>query len=436
MKNNEISNDEVSAERVFRPVDYVKISVFGAALSVLWPSLHTLVIPVRLLELTPEIQKNTYLGLLTFTGSIIAVFIQPLAGAFSDHFNSRLGRRRPFILVGTLLALLFLPSIGFSSTFTLLLLGYCLLQVATNIAQGPFQAFIPDLVPQGRRGVASGAKSLAEILGGVAFLRLVAYFMDNYSTDTGEIWLWLALGFPGLVLLAGMLATLLAVREPPSSSLGQPLMGKTVARAYKIDAKKHLSFVWFLMSRLFILMAMVVLQTFALYFIRDVIHHPNPAGVTADLMITVGIFLLLAVYPAGQLSDKFGRKPIIILSGFIGVLGICVLSFMRTYSGILVCGGLLGISAGAFLSTNWALATDLVPSGEEARYLGLTNIATAGAGALARLTGPVIDFFNAQQAHFGYSVMLLICIVYFLLGSALVIPVKVKSSSGAYAAGK
>ena len=416
----------MSIERIFRPVDYVKISIFGAALSVLWPSLHTLILPLRLLEFAPEAQKNTYLGLLTFTGSMIAVFVQPLAGTISDRFSSRFGRRRPFILVGTLLALLFLPSIGLSGSFPFLLLGYCLLQVATNIAQGPFQAFIPDLVPQGQKGIASGAKGLAEIFGGVAFLRIVAYFMDNYSSDSNEIWLWLAIGLPGLILLGGMIATMLTVKEQPFSSDSQTSPTKAMAGTYKIDAKGNPGFVWFLVSRLFVLMAMVVLQTFALYFIRDVIHHPNPAGVAADLMITVGIFLLLAVYPAGQLSDRLGRKPIIFFSGFIGILGIAILFFARTYTGVLVCGGLLGISSGAFLSTNWALAVDLVPQGEEARYLGLANIATAGAGALARLTGPAIDFFNARQSNLGYSVMLLVCVLYFVLGSALVIPVRVK----------
>lgn len=416
----------MAKERVFRPVDYIKISIFGAALAVLWPSLHTLILPLRILQFTPEVQKNTYLGLLTFTGSIIAVFIQPIAGAISDRFNSRFGRRRPFILTGTLLALLFLPSIVLSDSFLFLFLGYCLLQVATNIAQGPFQAFIPDLVPQGRKGVASGAKSLAEILASVAFLRVVAYFMDNYSDQNGEIWLWLAIGFPGLVLLVGMIATILTVGEESFCSNGQASPAKAMAGAYKIDTKGNPSFVWFLISRLFVLMAMVILQTFALYFIRDVIHHPNPAGVTATLLITVGIFLLLAVYPAGQISDRLGRKPIIFCSGLLGITGIAILYFTRTYTGILICGGLIGISSGAFLSTNWALATDLVPLGEEARYLGLTNIATAGAGALARLTGPAIDFFNNQQAGLGYSFMLVICVLYFMIGSTLVIPVKVK----------
>jgi Na+/melibiose symporter-like transporter len=407
-------------EKVFRPIDYLKISIFGAGLSVLWPSLQTLIVPLRLLEFTPEAQKNTYLGILTFSGLTIAVLVQPLAGAISDRFRSRLGRRQPFILVGTLLILLFLPGIALSNSFSFLLLTYCLLQCASNIAQGPFQAFIPDLVPQQRRGIASGAKNLAEIAASVVFLRIVAYFMDVYSGNGGEAWLWLSIGFPGLVLLGAMIATLLTVKEQPMSPDSQPLSAKTVLGAYKIDIKGNPGFVWFLISRLFILMALGTLQSFALYFLKDIVHVPNPAGAAANLLITVGICLLLAVFPAGYLSDRFGRKPIILLSGFVGVVGILVLFFTQTYTGALVCGGLLGISAGAFLSTNWALATDLVPPGEEARYLGLTNIATAGAGALARLIGPAIDFFNARQSGLGYSVMLIACVFYFVLGLAAV----------------
>ena len=413
------------SEKIFRPADYVKISIFAGALSILWPSLHSLIIPLRILDIIPEAQKNTYLGLLTFVGSLVALFAQPLAGAFSDRFGSRWGRRRPFIFAGTILTLLILPSIGLASSFLFLLIGFCLLQVATNIAQGPFQAFIPDLVPHGRRGVASGAKSLAEILGAVVFLRLVAYFMDNYTTSGNTGWLWAAIGFPGLMLLAAMIATMLTVKEEPSTSTELPV-SKTLAGAYRIDVKGNPGFVWFLVSRLFVLMGGVILQTFALYYIADVVHHPNPAGVVADLLITVGVFLVAIVYPAGLLSDRFGRKPVILSSGFIGIVGILVLLFTNSYTGVLVCGGLMGISTGAFLSTNWALATDLVPAGEEARYLGLTNIATAGAGALARLLGPVIDFFNGRQSNLGYSFMLGVCIICFVIGTAAIIPIKAR----------
>ncbi|HEX7364076.1 MAG TPA: MFS transporter, partial [Dehalococcoidia bacterium] len=117
------------SEKIFRPADYVKISIFAGALSILWPSLHSLIIPLRILDIIPEAQKNTYLGLLTFVGSLVALFAQPLAGAFSDRFGSRWGRRRPFIFAGTILTLIILPSIGLASSFLFLLIGFCLLQV-------------------------------------------------------------------------------------------------------------------------------------------------------------------------------------------------------------------------------------------------------------------------------------------------------------------
>lgn len=97
---------------------------------------------------------------------------------------------------------------------------------------------------------------------------------------------------------------------------------------------------------------------------------------------------------------------------------------------IMLCGALLGIANGALLSSSWALATDLVSKGEEARYLGLINLAMAGGSALARLIGPVIDFFNNISAGLGYKVMLLVCLTCFVVGALLVIKIKQRRPLG------
>ena len=76
------------------------------------------------------------------------------------------------------------------------------------------------------------------------------------------------------------------------------------------------------------------------------------------------------------------------------------------------------------MSTNWALAIDLVAKGEAARYLGLTNMATAGGSALARLIGPAIDSFNTYSPGLGYSVMFLICFICLVAGSLLLMKIK------------
>lgn len=411
----------------FRRIDYFTITVFGFATSALWSSLHSIVLPLRLLDFVGEAQKNTYLGLLTFAGLVLAIIIQPVAGSLSDSSSLRWGRRRPFILGGTLAALMFLPGIGLAQTFAMLFAAYCLLQVSANIAQGPYQALIPDLVPTGKRGLASGVKTLLEMLGGLALVRLIGYLMGKYSAGGGTYWLGWVLGSLGAVLLAAMLATILSVKEKPLPTYPRlAFFPGVLRRSFRIDIKAKPDFILFLVSRLLIIMALTTLQTFALYFLRDVIGVSNPAEVTADLLIVVGIGMLTIVYPAGRLTDRIGRRPVGVFAGFLGALGIVVFFLAADYARIMFGGAIIGIATGAFMSSNWALATDLASKGEEARYLGLTNLATAGGSALARLAGPGIDFFNQSAAGLGYQLMLGACFIYFVVGAILLLRIKVQ----------
>lgn len=404
--------------------DYIKIAIFGFALAALWGSLHSVVLQVRLLDFVAESQKNTYLGLLTFSGLIVAMAVQPIAGAISDRSRFGWGRRRPYILIGTMAAILFLSGIGTAGNYAALFVFYCLLQAGSNTAQASYQGFIPDLVPEGKRGTASGVKSLLEILGGVALLWVTSRIMDHYLAGEGAAWLWLALGVLAIVLLGFMVATILMVRELPASGSPGTHLLSTLYRSFRFDVKANRDFTLFLVSRLLIFMGMATIQTFALYFLMDVVGVTNPAAATADLLIVAGICMVATVYLSGRLSDRLGRKPILVASGFIGALGITTLFFSPNYGFILLSGGLLGISFGAFLSTNWALATDLVARGEEARYLGITNVATAGGAALARLIGTAIDPLNAYSSGLGYQIMFLACFVYFIAGALLITKIK------------
>lgn len=419
--------------RGFHKIDYIKITIFGFGLAALWGSLHSIVLPLRLLDFVIEAEKNTYLGILTFTGLMLAIVIQPIIGAVSDRSSFSLGRRRPYIMVGALATIIFLlglglveflPGLELVGGYVALFVIYCFLQISANTAQGPYQAFIPDLVPEQKRGLASGVKSLLEIGGGVALLYPIAFLMDRYFASQEATWLWLALGALALVLLGVTLATLLTVREQPGIGSQLPLL-PTLYKSFKIEIRANPNFVKFLISRLLVFMAFTTLQTFALYFLKDVVGVANPATATFQFSIVAVACMLVVVYPAGRLSDKIGRRPIATASAILGAFSIALIYlFQQNYTLIILCGGFVGISFGAFMSSNWALATDLVGKGEEARYLGLTNLATAGGAALARLIGPVIDFFNAYSPILGYQVMLLACFIYFLIGSALLIKIK------------
>ncbi|MDD4859196.1 MAG: MFS transporter [Dehalococcoidales bacterium] len=407
----------------FRRIDYVKVTILGLALSALWGSLHSIVLPLRLLDFVSDTQKNTYLGFLTLSGLLLAMIVQPIAGAISDRSNFRWGRRRPFILAGIISAIVLLPGISLAGSYAALFAVYCLMQICANTAQGPYQAFIPDLVPEDKTGVASGVKGLFEILGGFGLVYLIVYFANRYFVNEGNLWLIPVLGIIAALLLIALFITVFAIDEPAFLT-SRVLPFSSVRRHYISRLRHNLPFLYFLVSRLLFIMALTTLQSFSLYYLQDIIKVPNTASATAGLLALVGAGMLGAVYPAGHLSDRIGRKPMLVISGFIGATGILILLLVPRYGFVLVSGAFIGIAGGIFMSSSWALAIDLLPPNEEAGYLGLANLATAGGAALARLIGPVIDFFNTRSWGLGYRVMLLSCLLYFVVGALLILKVR------------
>jgi Na+/melibiose symporter-like transporter len=389
--------------------------------------MHAIILPLLVQDFTGSAHKSTYLGLITFAGLLTAILVQPIAGAISDRAGFSWGRRKPFILIGIMAALVWLAGLGAVGGFAAIFIFWCLAQASLNTAQGPFQALIPDLVPEGKRGMASGVKNLLEIAGGVALLRLIGSFMGRSISGHGG-WLWLSLGIIGLALLITLVITLFTVKEKPGTRAEFQPLTALLRNTFNLNFKAHAGFILFLVSRLLFVMALTSLQTFALYFFQDVVGMANPAEVTADLITAVGVAMLIVVYPAGHFSDKIGRKSILIASGFLAAAGVALIFFFHSYTLILCAGSLIGIGAGAFLSTNWALATDLIPAAEAGRYLGIANLASAGGAALGRLIGPVIDFFNGVSAGVGYSVLLGACFVYFIAAALLIWRIKPASS--------
>lgn len=410
--------------RGFPATRYVWISAYAYAHSSLWNSLHPIILPALLLGMVPEAQKNSYLGLLTFLGLALAVVAQPIFAAVSDGSRLAWGRRRPYMIAGTLLALPFLGGIGIATTFALLLVFYLLLQIASNIAQGAYQAFIPDLVPSERRGLASGAKSFAEILGVVLATLLVGRLMDSYLQTQQTAWLWTALAALAAGLLLAVAITQAGVPEIPQRAPLSESLGRRLREGLRVYRREGGQFGWFLLSRFLFILPITAVQSFAFFYMRDAIRVENPASATATMVALIALAILVLVYPVGLLSDRVGRRPIILAAGFFGVLGAVLLVSATTYEQVLAFGTLIGVGVGLFLSANWALATDVSVGEEAGKYLGLTNLATAGGAAAARLNGPFIDLFNGLSAGSGYTFLFSACALSFLGGAWAITRVK------------
>jgi MFS family permease len=131
----------------------------------------------------------------------------------------------------------------------------------------------------------------------------------------------------------------------------------------------------------------------------------NPIKLTGDLLASITVALVAAALAGGWLGDRFGHTRISYLASAIGALGCLLMLWARTPAAVLVFGSVLGLGIGLFLTANWALLNELAPAAEAGKFMGLTNLATAGAGALGRLEGPMIDLLNHARpgAWWGYS---------------------------------
>ncbi len=194
------------------------------------------------------------------------------------------------------------------------------------------------------------------------------------------------------VLVAAAAITLGTTRETSGREMPATVETSISPRA---DLVAYPIFARFLVARGLVLLGIYVVQSFAQYYIRDWLRVPNATVVTGNLMATIGVALMLLVFPAGWLSDKVGRWTLNIAAGGVAAFGILLLVFARDVTAVYVFGGIIGMATGIFLSVNWALATDLIPRAEGGKFLGYTNFTTAGAGALSRLGGPLMDGVKA-----------------------------------------
>jgi MFS family permease len=137
----------------------------------------------------------------------------------------------------------------------------------------------------------------------------------------------------------------------------------------------------------------------------------SAAGPAATVIMFVGVFVLLVALPGGWLADRFGKKPLVAVSGFLAALGTFIALIVPVITGVYIGACLIGAGVGLFYSTNWALGTEIVPPEQAGRFLGLSNLAGAGAGAIgAYIGGPIAD--NA-----GYVLLFTIYGVLFLLST-------------------
>ena len=469
--------------------DYITINLFWLGLNIRNNAVGNIFLPYLVVAFVRAEVMNTALGGIRFAGLVIALLVQPAAGLLSDRCTSRFGRRRPFIFAGTLLDLVCLAAIGLAWNYWALLIAVLFQQFSANISHGPLQGLIPDLVPEAQRGRASAVKAIMELLPliliAVSVARLAGAGQIGWAifvTGAGllltmvvtvitvkeeplrvrpDVPLAPAMGrvlgiLIGILLgaLAGMLAggalgglavliiqPLLGNQTAQMAGLG---LGGLVAMATAVvvgvwagatgtlgkDARRHSSFTWWIANRLMFLAAITSIQGSAPYFLMYAfnISREAAANLTGSLLLVVGLITVVTALPSGLLADRVGHKTLVALSGVVAAVGAFMLLdtiWVPNLTLIYAAGGVLGLATGLFMTSNWAVGTQLAPANEAGRYLGISNLAGAGAGMIGGIIGgPLADLLNSRLAGLGYFAIFACYGVLFLLSIVTLLGVR------------
>jgi MFS family permease len=365
-------------------------------------------------------RKVLAFGLVTGLGAVVAVVANPLAGALSDRTVSRLGRRRPWTLYGSLASAAALALVAGQHTIAGVVVGWCLAQAGMNAMQAGITASVPDRVPVSQRGAVSAWLGVPQCVGVIFAVVLVRLVPGN----TGYLLL-------AVVVVVLALPFVFASNDPPASpdspdlpdSLGSPLAAGAFLRSFWTPLRDSADFGWAWLTRFLMVLGNSAAVLYLLYFLRDRVHYSTVfPGQPAEngLVILLGVYTAVVVLTAvvsGVLSDRSGRRRrLVVVSGVAMAVPAVMLALWPAWPVVLAAAAVLGLGFGVYLSVDQALITQVLPAADgHGRDLGVISVASSAGQALAPvIAAPVVTYLG------GYTVLYFCVAVIVLLGSAAV----------------
>jgi len=418
------------------------LSNFWFALNFQSGAFLPIVVTTQVLLFVSDSGKVILLGALSAAGTIAGLLAQPIVGALSDRTRLTYGRRRPYILLGTILTLIGMVLMAQTSSLLVFALAFLLVQIATNGSTAAYQSLLPDRVPQEQRGAASGYMGLMSLIGTFGSLIAAAYLFSDFTPgpnqgskirDGASAFYLLA----GVLMLLTALITVIGIAEdrlagtphPPSSRASGQLEGwRSRFVQLWIEPLRYHDFRWVFLTRFSLMMGLWLFETFIEYYLDDVLHLTNfiqGASILAGLAL---IGALVSAIVAGWLSDHIGRVRIV--SSASGLMALAASAFVIAPSAWILwpMAVTFGLGYGAYYSVDWALAVDTLPSLQEVgKDMGIWSIASNLPTVIAPVIGSAIILtlsgFNA--AALGYRLVFAVAALAFIIATVFIVKVRV-----------
>lgn len=422
-------------DRTISRKEHLALSTFWAASNFVWGALLIIIIPSQIKQLVSAEAKGLYTGLTVSVGAIAALLIPLVIGPLSDRCRHRLGRRRPYIFVGVAINLVGLLLVYLAYTMgsvALYVLFYFVMTLGNNVATGAYSGVIPDLVPENQRGVASGYMAVMSQLGTLAGIVISGILAGERQYLASFLVLVVA-------LLLGLWVSMKGIHETPISEAA-PMPKALEFMDSLVEPLRYADFRWVWITRALVMLGFYMFVPLLQYYLSDVINVDNPEVVASQMIAIVIFAAALSGYVGGALSDRIGRKRIVYFANSFMAAIMLMFIFCTTITHVLIAGVLFGIGYGAYISVDWALGTDVLPSKEDAAkdmavwHISMTlpqAVAAFPAGLIVRSFGMTEHVVKGEvvkhYTHAGFAALFIIGAIF--LGSGALLLRNVKGST-------
>ena len=360
--------------------------------------------------------------LLWLAAPLTGLIIQPIVGYFSDRTWCRLGRRRPYFLVGAIFASLALVAMPNSSTLWMAAGLLWILDASVNITMEPFRAFVGDLLPPEQRKSGFAMQSLL-IGAGAVLSSAMPWMLTNWFgvTNEGEGIPWsvhLSFYMGAVLFLSAVLYTIFTTQEHPPAdmaafeamkkqSTGPGAVFREIIHGIRSMPSTMRKLAW---VQFFTWMALFCLWIYFVPAIAHTIFNGTPGtpeyqqgaewgGVCFSIyngVAFVASFGLLA------LVRHFSAKRIHTVALIIGAIGFFSVPFAQSAQTLIPGMVAIGLAWASILSMPYAMLANGIPPEKMGFYMGVFNFFLVLPQILAALVlGPIMAHWldnNAMNA--------------------------------------
>ena len=361
----------------------------------------------------PLILKNTFHLGETWTGvvmamdNVLALMLLPLFGMLSDKLRTPLGRRTPFILVGTVLAvvcMILLPVTDNAGSLTGFFIALGAVLLSMGFYRSPAVALMPDLTPKPLRSTATAVINLMGALGGIFTLVMISVLVPKTGRpDYMPLFLSVA-----AVMVVAVVALLLTIRENRMAREAAEAWPEPEEEPVKTGEKKKLPrpvlrSLLFLLASVFLWFTAYNAVTTAFSRYAEEVWGMQGGGFASCLMVATGV-AVVSYLPIGFLSSRFGRKKMILA----GILLMCAAYVSGIFFGhfsplLYVVFGLTGVGWASINVNSYPMVVEMGSGADVGKYTGMYYFFSMGAQVFTPIFSGVLLEHISYRTLFPYA---------------------------------